>query len=356
MTPYEFSQRLLAWFDQHGRKDLPWQQNITPYRVWVSEIMLQQTRVATVIPYFQRFMHQFPTVQALADANEDAVLHLWSGLGYYSRARNLHQAAKLIVTQFNGELPCDIQTLMTLPGIGRSTAGAILAIAWHQPVPILDGNVKRVLTRFYALAGWPGKQTVTNQLWEKAELLTPIQRVSDYTQAIMDLGATICTRHQPQCTQCPLHTGCQAYAQQKVQDYPTPKPKRTLPTRTIRVLVLLNSHQEILLEKRPPTGVWGGLWSLPECPIDADIASWCLRYFGCRILHTAARPSFEHTFSHFTLHITPVIAQVASKNCIMENTNQLWYKLRGNKKAPLGLAAPIQRLLTQLQREILYGT
>lgn len=262
--PDRFARNLLHWYDKHGRHDLPWHHNRNAYRVWVSEIMLQQTQVTTVIPYFEAFMARFPDVRALASAPEDDVLSHWSGLGYYARARNLHKAAKQVVMEFGGEFPADQETLESLTGIGRSTAAAILAQAFGKRATILDGNVKRVLARYHAVPGWPGQSAVLNKLWEHAENHTPEERVKDYTQAIMDLGAMVCTRNKPECKTCPVNDGCQAYNRDEVQRYPGPKPRKEKPEKTTWMLILEDTKGRILLERRPPTGIWGGLWSLPE--------------------------------------------------------------------------------------------
>ena len=273
MTTNAFSTRVLAWFDENGRKDLPWQHDISPYRVWISEIMLQQTQVATVIPYYESFMQRFPDVLALADASEDEVMHLWSGLGYYSRARNLHKSAKMVAHELGGVFPQTLDGMIALPGIGRSTAGAILSIASGQQTAILDGNVKRVLARFQAVEGWPGKTPVLNELWEYAEAYTPMARVADYTQAMMDLGATVCTRSRPQCGDCPLVADCEGHASGEPTRYPGKKPKKVLPVKQTCMVVL--EHQgQILLEKRPPTGIWPGLWSLPEVADTDAVATY----------------------------------------------------------------------------------
>lgn len=329
-----FNQAILQWFDQHGRKDLPWQKDINAYRVWISEIMLQQTQVKTVIPYYEKFIHHFPTIQSLAQAEQDDVLHHWSGLGYYSRARNLHKSAQTICQQYNGEMPSDPTELEQLPGIGRSTAGAIAAIAFHQHAAILDGNVKRVLARYFAIAGWPGKKPVSNQLWTLAESNTPEKRVADYTQAIMDLGATLCTRSKPQCTQCPVANGCVALESNRVTEYPGKKPKKIIPTKTTEMLIVANDQGEVLLRKRPPTGVWAGLWSLPE---KESLPST----FKFNFLNSW--PVVRHTFSHFHLDITPTECTVKPSCVIMEPDQWLWYDL--NNPAKVGLAAPVSKLL-----------
>ncbi|MEJ2564815.1 MAG: A/G-specific adenine glycosylase [Gammaproteobacteria bacterium] len=342
-----FSDLLLSWWDQHGRKGLPWQRQATPYRVWVSEIMLQQTQVTTVIPYFQRFMGRFPTIPALATAAADEVLHHWSGLGYYARARNLHLAAQIIHARYNGHFPLDITAVMSLPGIGRSTAGAILALAAGQAHPILDGNVKRVLARLHAIAGWPGSKQVESRLWQLAEYHTPTRRIAHYTQAIMDLGATLCTRSRPSCERCPAQARCLAYARRRVADFPTPKPRGALPVRRTHLLLVRYGDTGILLTKRPPAGVWGGLWSLPECDLGDDIGEWCRRRLGMTVREEDRWPVLRHTFSHFHLDIHPVVVRVGAPGCAaMDGAESVWYNPQ--KPQRLGLAAPIQQLLNQL--------
>ena len=340
-----FSARLLAWFDQYGRKNLPWQQPRSPYRVWVSEIMLQQTQVTTVIPYFERFMQHFPTVEQLANAPLDEVLHLWSGLGYYARARNLHKAAQHIVHTHHGQFPTTFAAWLDLPGIGRSTAGAILAQALNQRYAILDGNVKRILTRYFAVEGWPGTTAVTATLWDYADELTPSDRIADYTQAIMDLGATLCRRSKPLCEQCPVQMDCRAYQQQRTADFPTPKPKRAKPTRSTQMLILVNQNGELLLERRPPVGIWGGLLSFPQLAITDSAADWAQQRLGkIDILDTWS--SFRHTFSHFHLDITPVIARITALNPqVMAEDHWVWFT-PGSSTG--GLAAPVTKLISQL--------
>src|SRR5690554_5440876 len=257
MSPEQFGAAVLAWYDQHGRKDLPWQQDVTPYRVWGSEIMLQHTQVATVLGYFDRFMAALPTVQALAAAPEDEVLHLWTGLGYYSRARNLHKAAKIVVEQYGGEFPRDVEKLCELPGIGRSTAGAIASLSMGVRAPILDGNVKRVLARYSAETSYPGSSQASKRLWQLSEQLTPHQEVADYTQAMMDLGATLCTRKQPDCARCPVRSGCLAYAHQLQEVLPAPRPRKTLPIKHVTMPLLINQDNDLLLLQRPTEGIWG---------------------------------------------------------------------------------------------------
>jgi len=349
-TPPErwLHRRLLGWFDLHGRKDLPWQQNPTPYRVWVSEIMLQQTQVNTVIPYYQRFMTRFPDLAALGAATTDEVLHLWSGLGYYARGRNLHRAAQIIIDEYGGHFPDNIADLSELPGIGRSTAGAILALSMHQRQAILDGNVKRVLARFAAIDGWPGRTEVQKRLWQLADHHTPTERVADYTQAIMDLGATLCSRSRPACERCPLSAHCLAHQLGRTHEYPSPKPRKTLPVRQAQLLILENEDGHILLQQRPPSGIWGGLWSLPEYSgEDGDnIDDWARRQLGYAITLTGTGEPLRHTFSHFHLDITPVLARVNLTIRVMDDDRQLWYNAAN--PGSVGIAAPINKLLGQV--------
>lgn len=347
--------RLLDWFTSHGRKDLPWQIDPSPYRVWVSEIMLQQTQVATVTPYYRRFMQRFANVQSLAAAQLDEVLHLWTGLGYYARARNLHRTAIIVRDQYHGQFPLDIEALKKLPGIGRSTAGAILALSAGQRHAILDGNVKRVLARVHAIEGWPGNTQVEARLWTLAETHTPIAHVDRYTQAIMDLGATVCTRGWPACHRCPLADLCIAHLQGRETDYPTPKPRSARPLRSTLLFMLHNSHGDVLLEQRPPAGIWGGLWSFPERPPEQsaqDIRQWCAEHLGYSIGDLEYWPVLRHGFSHFDLDITPVSARVsaAQPSQAMEPRCTVWY----NNAIPdaRGLAAPVKRLLNTLFERI----
>ena len=341
------AQAVLDWFDQHGRHDLPWQQQANPYRVWVSEIMLQQTQVTTVIPYYQRFMARFPDVQSLAAADINEVLHLWTGLGYYARARNLHKTATVVVRDHNGKFPEELEQLCDLPGIGRSTAGAILALSMGQRGVILDGNVKRVLCRFYAITEWSGETHVQKQLWTLAEQATPFQRVDAYTQAMMDLGATVCTRSKPLCHECPLATDCQALAQGLTSALPVPKPRKTLPVRQTFMLLLALPDGQVLLQQRPPSGLWGGLWSLPEFESITALEEELARRGS-----TLSRiwPVMRHTFSHFHLDITPVLARLETAAVAERPADQCWYALAsaGKKGQNLGLSAPVKKLLEQL--------
>ena len=336
-----FAVQLLDWYDQHGRHDLPWQQGINPYRVWLSEIMLQQTQVKTVIPYFQRFVAAFPSVLELAHAPLDEVLHLWTGLGYYARARNLHKTAQSIVNDYAGQFPANVDGLEALPGIGRSTAGAICSIAFQQRATILDGNVKRVLSRFHAIDGWPGKSAVNQELWQLAERDTPCTRIADYTQAIMDLGATLCTRSKPKCAECPFQTSCQGYASGKPMQYPGKKPPKTRPTKTTLFLILQNSAGEVLLQQRASTGIWGGLWSFPECPKEADIQSHCAA-LGYAAKDWQVQTTEKHIFSHYQLNYTPVTIQITNDSNISDASTR-W--VRPEQPGQLGLPQPIKALL-----------
>ena len=350
--PSRFSDAVLNWFDRHGRKHLPWQQDISPYRVWLSEVMLQQTQVATVIPYFESFISRFPAVEDLAAAPEDEVLQLWSGLGYYARARNLHKCAKTVVDKYQGEFPASVEGLSGLPGIGRSTAGAIAAISMGIHAAILDGNVKRVLARFHAVPGWPGQAAVQKELWRVAELYTPKQRVADYTQAMMDLGAMVCVRSRPLCDQCPVAEGCIARKNNEQTLYPQPKPRKELPVRSVRMLLVVNEQGEILLRKRPPQGIWGGLWSLPELDIEPELEEKAEDETGMSLSGFEEWNVVRHTFSHFHLDITPVKAFVAEAGYpqLLESEQALWYNL--GQPPALGLAAPVSRLLKKLQKSL----
>lgn len=346
MTPPQFQNCILTWFDSHGRKHLPWQQNKTPYKVWISEIMLQQTQVNTVIPYFERFMQQFPDLMALAKAKEDSVLHLWAGLGYYSRARNLHKAAKMVAEKYHGKFPLTVEGLCELPGIGRSTAGAILSLASDLPAPILDGNVKRVLARFHAVTQPVNEKKVENHLWELATQYTPHKRVADYTQAMMDLGATVCTRGKPACLVCPLMKACAARQQGIADGLPVKKTTGELPVRKATFLVIKKS-KKILLHKRPASGIWGGLWCLPEIigqPEQKMIQIYCRQQLKVTIKDYSILPSFRHTFSHYHLDIFPVVIELKKAPAkVMDGAEQIWY----NPSEPhsVGLPKPIQSIM-----------
>ncbi|MDN3652606.1 A/G-specific adenine glycosylase [Thalassotalea ponticola] len=343
-----FSDKVLTWYDEQGRKDLPWQQNKTPYRVWISEIMLQQTQVATVIPYYQRFMQSFPTIIDLANAPQDDVLHHWTGLGYYARARNLHKAAQIMRDDYSGQFPVDIEQVMALPGIGKSTAGAILSLSLGQHHPILDGNVKRVLARFHMVEGYPGLARFEKQLWQLTEELTPTACVQQYNQAMMDLGAMVCTRSNPGCVSCPLKDDCQAFFHGQQKNFPGKKPKKDKPVKQTAML-LLRQEQQILMYKRPATGIWGGLYSFYELS-DASQLQQKLTELGLQASSEQQLDTFRHTFSHFHLDITPLIVDVtplANTANINENNRQLWYHL--SQPMNVGLSAPAKVLLDNLQ-------
>jgi len=346
-----FAERLLAWFDEHGRHDLPWQTPRTPYRVWLSEIMLQQTQVATVIPYFLRFVEKFASIGELAAAPLDDVLAAWSGLGYYSRARNLRNAATMCVELFDGELPREFDALSELPGIGRSTAGAILAQAHGARFAILDGNVKRVLSRYHGVRGWPGSTAAQKKLWEFAESHTPHARVVDYTQAIMDLGATVCTRARPRCAQCPLANDCVANIEGLTAQLPESKPARALPTRETMMLIIRDASGRLLLQRRPPVGVWAQLWSLPEAA-DIESATSNVSTIASRSSDITFRhlPRFTHTFSHYRLGITPIACDVERATRIADAPDNRW--LLPEEAAQLGLPAPVRKLIEKFAREI----
>jgi len=350
MHTSSFSEAVLHWYQKHGRKYLPWQQDRTPYRVWISEIMLQQTQVATVIPYYERFMERFPDIVSLADAKSDEVLHYWSGLGYYARARNLHKAALIVRDRYQGEFPQDFALVAELPGIGRSTAGAILSLACNQRHAILDGNVKRVLARYFMIDGWPGSTNTLNQLWNKAEQLTPKGDVASYNQAMMDLGSGICTRSKPNCLACPVNHDCQAYHQQKQAEFPNRKPKKSIPVRETRMILLRDKSNAVLLQRRPPAGIWGGLLSFPEMPADQSVSQWCQLTLGVDVIEQQTWPVIRHTFSHFHLDITPMLATIEDKSRrIMDQDLWVWYKGEDPKQG--GLAAPVKRLIAELDKQ-----
>ena len=353
----QFSKRLLNWYRQAGRHALPWKESPTPYRVWISEIMLQQTQVTTVMPYFARFMASFPEIKTLANASQDEVLHHWTGLGYYARARNLHKAAQLIRDQHQGIFPDDFEQVLALPGIGRSTAGAILAQAMNQSFAILDGNVKRVLTRLHMIEGWYGVKAVETRLWELAEHYTPReedkdhseggQGIADYTQAIMDLGATLCTRSKPQCERCPFVKDCLAYINNRTTEFPNSKPKKAKPVRQTRMLIWLDKDKQVLLGQRPQKGIWGGLWSFPECAIDENLSDWCEHQLQLKLNKYHDLPMLRHSFSHYHLDIQPTIVQGPPVG-VSESENQHWYDMQ--QPEALGLPAPVVQLLVDIQK------
>ena len=340
--PLSYSDRLLAWWDQNGRKDLPWQHPRSPYRVWISEIMLQQTQVATVIPYFENWVRTFPDIASLAAAPLDDVLSLWSGLGYYARARNLHKAAQLCTESSGGEFPAEAAALSALPGIGLSTANAIVSLSTGQPAAVLDGNVRRTLARHATIAGWSGKAAVQKSLWKEAEKRLPEQRGADYTQAIMDLGALICTRSNPSCEQCPVSADCQAFQQGHVDRFPSPKPPTRVTDKTICMLILRDSENRVLLEKRPPSGIWGGLWSLPEGGSIKDIED----KLGLTAQSPSKLPQVEHRLSHMRILIQPILASTGAATQVKCQDDQSWF---AQKDQPgLGLPKPVSELLKNL--------
>jgi A/G-specific adenine glycosylase len=365
--PARYADALLAWFDLNGRHDLPWQHPRTPYRVWLSEIMLQQTQVRVVIPYFERFVAALPDLRALAEAPQDEVLALWSGLGYYARARNLHAAAKFCLAQYDGELPRDLDALTALPGIGRSTAGAILSQAWNDAQPILDGNVKRVLARVFGIEGWPGTSTVEKKLWSIAASLLPqganAARMADYTQAQMDFGATLCSRHDPACVLCPLQNDCIARREGRTDEWPTPKPGKTLPERSAVVLLLRDGQGRVLMQRRPPGGIWASLWSLPETE-DRDLARM---WFESRIAGAGFDDSgrhevgpddggfdaaeildpIAHGFSHYRLTLQPIAwRNTVLRDAVRDDVDMRW--VAREDLASLGIPAPIRNLIERV--------
>lgn len=343
----QFATLVLTWFDKHGRKHLPWQQNPTPYRVWISEIMLQQTQVATATPFYERFMLRFPTLLSLAESPMDDVLAHWSGLGYYARARNLHRCAERVHEEHGGELPTTLDGLQNLPGIGRSTAAAILSLSGGQHQPILDGNVKRVLARCFSVDGWPGKKPVLDALWICSEQVTPAKRTGSFNQAMMDLGASVCSRTKPQCASCPLAHVCQANANNTQLDYPGKKPKIIIPVKSASMLVLRNHANELLLVQRPPAGIWGGLWSLPELG-DIELDQWLRNARLISMGEATSIARFRHTFSHYHLDIDAIELTVRSddNNLVLEAGKHVWYD---GVALPGGVAAPITKILELLE-------
>jgi A/G-specific adenine glycosylase len=352
----ELPAALLAWHAERGRHDLPWQLDKTPYRVWVSEIMLQQTQVSTVIPYYQRFMARFPTVTALADAPIDDVLHLWTGLGYYARARNLHRAAGIIRDQFNGEFPKTFDEVASLPGIGRSTAGAILALSRGERFPILDGNVKRVLARYFGIEGSTAEKSVVDRLWQLSDACTPDTGVEIYTQAIMDMGATVCTRHKPLCAYCPLADKCYARSTGRQNELPTPRSAKGKARRSREVFMLVAMREDgsVLLERRPESGIWGGLWCLPEFDSVTAANLWCGQSLEAAENQPRPLSIVEHAFTHFDLVITPLLASCAGHCGVMDAPPTLWYNTR--EPARIGLPAPIKTLLETLSSPTLFDS
>jgi A/G-specific adenine glycosylase len=349
VEPQAFTSQLVAWFEIHGRHHLPWQQDPTPYRVWVSEVMLQQTQVATVIPYYQRFMARFADVQSLAAAPLDEVLHLWTGLGYYARARNLRACAQVLVARHGGEFPKDIEAVCELPGIGRSTAGAILALSRGVRQPILDGNVKRVLSRVFDIGGDPGTAEVLARLWAQSEACTPALRVGEYTQAIMDLGATVCSRTAPACTVCPMCSGCVAALEGRQAELPGRKLKRARGSREATLLIAETEHGglvSVLVERRPTVGLWGGLWSPPQFESEFAALDWCRREIGEPKVESRSLAPIHHAFTHFDLRLNPLRVRLKQSSAVHDGDDLLWYEL-GNPPR-VGLPQPIVKLFERL--------
>ncbi|MEY8241053.1 MAG: A/G-specific adenine glycosylase [Cycloclasticus sp.] len=343
----DFQALVLDWFELHGRKNLPWQQTPTAYHVWLSEIMLQQTQVATVIPYFQRFIQQFPSLQDLAAAELDDVLHYWSGLGYYARARNLHKTARQLIAEQQGVFPNTVAGLSELAGIGRSTAGAIASLALGQPAAILDGNVKRVLCRCFAVSGWPGNTAILKKLWQLSEILSPQQRSGEYNQAMMDLGATVCTRAKPNCASCPLNEHCLALKQDQVAALPTPKKRASLPVKRCYWLVA-KKQSEVQLQQRPAVGLWGGLWAFPSFDDYDELLAWCERQ-GIDLTTAETLLEKRHTFSHYHLDYTAIVypaTEVTGR--VAESARTCWYQSASRVK--IGLPKPVSQLIEQLTK------
>ena len=335
---------IVEWYQQQGRKTLPWQQNPTPYRVWLSEVMLQQTQVDTVIPYFHRFIKKFPTVTELARAPLDDVLYLWSGLGYYARARNLHRAAQIIVEQHQGQLPQNLKNLQALPGIGQSTAGAILSFAFGQAAAILDGNVKRVFARLHAIKDDLKKAAVLKRLWQLVEYYLPSEQARHYNQGLMDLGALVCTPRTPQCQICPLQKNCLAYQQKQLAFIPYSRVKKKLPVYKTNLVIFINQQKQIMLERRPPTGIWGGLWCFPQCDSNEDIEQWCQQQYGFSDIKAQRKQQFKHSFTHFHYLITPIRVNVIHREMMVKEDNKtMWIDV--NEPLTKGVAKPVEKIL-----------
>jgi A/G-specific adenine glycosylase len=347
----EFSTNVTDWYSKYGRKDLPWQINPTPYRVWISEIMLQQTQVNTVIPYYVKFMEKYPTLEDLANATTDQVLSSWSGLGYYSRARNLHKTATTLFSEIEqtidkNQFPDTLNALTALPGIGRSTAGAILALSMSIQAPILDGNVKRVLARYFAISGWPGKTSVANVLWRLSEQVTPTINIKEYTQAIMDLGATICTRSNPLCNQCPLSAQCIAFKEKSPSLFPGKKKSKPLPSRHQYFYLIIDQKNQLLMEKRPSSGIWGGLWTPPSCNNTEDEKNLLQLHFGINHKKNFALEQFKHTFSHFHLTIYPVKTELLCNKSSKQRKSSRWDSIENWLEQ--GIPTPVRTMLLQI--------
>ena len=338
-----FSKQVVDWYHLHGRKTLPWQLGKTPYKVWVSEVMLQQTQVVTVIPYFEKFMKSFPDIIALANAEEDQVLHHWTGLGYYARARNLHKTAKIVRDKYNGLFPQTLEEVMDLPGIGRSTAGAVLSLSLGQHHPILDGNVKRVLARYFMVEGWYGVKKVENQLWHLSSQLTPKNNVTEFNQAMMDLGASLCSRSRFDCEPCPLNSRCGAFNASKVKEFPHSKPKKAVPKKSCHQLII-KCDDKVLMEKRPSSGIWGGLFGFFEFAERKQLDDFLVQH-GFKSELEPLVP-FTHVFSHFELTINPHILNLRQIPDVINERQLVWYPL--DQSVEVGLAAPTKKLVKQI--------
>lgn len=345
VAPADFSSRLISWQLVHGRHGLPWQ-GADAYQIWLSEVMLQQTQVTTVIPYFLRFIQAFPNIAKLAAATQEEVLANWSGLGYYARGRNLHRAAQIMVEKYHGEFPRNVEQILALPGVGRSTAAAICALAFHERRAILDGNVKRVLARYCGIAGWTGDKKIEAQLWQQAEALLPVREVATYTQALMDMGASVCTRSRPKCALCSVQNDCFALLNERVAELPVPRPRKTVPEKHASFLLLVHGN-EILLKKRPESGIWGGLWCLPQFDNEQEAIRW-LHKEGYHFENTTLQtlPHFTHIFTHFKLHITPQLLRITKKQQQIQQVGEAWFGLEEALQA--GIPTPVRKLLKQL--------
>lgn len=343
-----FADNVIRWQKQSGRHNLPWQNTRDPYRIWVSEIMLQQTQVSAVVGYYVRFMARFPDIASLASAPIDDVMQHWAGLGYYARARNLHKAAVTIVEEFGGVFPKAHTDVWSLPGIGRSTAAAICAFAYGEPLAILDGNVKRVFARNFGIEGDIRKKAIEDAMWEIAEREVPSKQIEAYTQGLMDLGATICSRGTPTCLLCPLRDGCIAYNEGRIVDLPGKSPKKHTPHRQTKMLVLISAN-EVLLERRPPTGIWGGLWSLPEVAVEADVLAITKAKYRVKLSkgrRPRPLPEVQHGFTHYSLTIYPMEIAVAKRNDHLAEPGVMWLNL--DDIAGAALPAPVKKILQRL--------
>ena len=341
-----FANAIIVWQKLHGRNDFPWQNTADPYAIWVSEIMLQQTQVAAVVGYYGNFMQRFPSIAALANATQEEVLQSWSGLGYYSRARNLHAAAQKIVDDFGGAFPTQFDDILSLPGIGRSTAAAISTFALNAPQPILDGNVKRVFARHFNIAGYTVAPKIAQQLWQIAERENPTNNAIAYTQGLMDLGATLCTRTKPQCLACPVNASCEALAKNLVSTLPTPKPRKIIPEKSTTMLLIIN-NKEILLEKRPQTGIWAGMWSLPEIDMHEIATEVAASRLGLEVETAEPLPIVNHAFTHFKLAITPQPLHLIKQTPRAKQSNYIWLPI--DEAISAAIPTPVRNILQILK-------